>query len=96
MTLTTTAALSAALPLPSGGSGRWALCVAPNASVFNATAFSAVLVNGTLLVRSAAEHAEGAAELVDFARAVGLRPVQLDMSELAKADGALSCCSILF
>jgi len=62
----------------------------------DAPAANAVLVNGTLLVRSVAEHAEGAAELVDFARAVGLRPVQLDMSELAKADGALSCCSILF
>ena len=62
----------------------------------DAAATNVVLVNGTLLIRSAAEHAEAAAELADFAKDVGLGCVQLDMSEFAKADGALSCCSVLF
>jgi dimethylargininase len=62
----------------------------------DAASANAVLVNGTLLIRSGTEHAEGAAELCEFAKGVGLGVVQLDMSELAKADGALTCCSILF
>lgn len=62
----------------------------------NAPAANAVLVNGTLIIRSRKELPEAAEELGEFADAVGLKVIELEMSELAKADGALTCCSILF
>jgi dimethylargininase len=58
-------------------------------------ACNAVLVNGTLLVRARDEGAAGHAALAAYAADEGLKVVELNMSELAKADGALSCCSIL-
>lgn len=61
----------------------------------DAAAANAVLVNDTLLIRSAGDAPGAAKELGEYARAVGLKPVELNMSEIAKADGALSCCSIL-
>lgn len=58
-------------------------------------AANAVLVNGTLLVRAREECPQGFAALAAYAEEEGLKLVELNMSELAKADGALSCCSIL-
>ena len=55
----------------------------------------AVRVNGTLWVRAREEAPAGHAALAAFAEDEGLQLVELNMSELAKADGALSCCSIL-
>jgi dimethylargininase len=72
--------------------GRLSFVVVPRAA---APAANALLVNGTLIVRSAEEHAEGAAELRLYAKDVGLRVIEVNMSEFAKADGALTCCSIL-
>jgi dimethylargininase len=58
-------------------------------------AANAVLVNGTLLVRAREECPQGHDALATYAQDEGLKLVSLNMSELAKADGALSCCSIL-
>ena len=70
-----------------GGALQFVLAAQPAAN--------AVLVNGTLLVRARAEGAAGHDALAAYAAEEGLKLVALDMSELAKADGALSCCSIL-
>ncbi len=75
------------------GGGKLSFVLVPAAE---AAAANAVLVNSTLLIRSAAEAPGAARELSEYAAGVGLTAVQLDMSELAKADGALSCCALLF
>jgi dimethylargininase len=72
--------------------GRLAFVLVPPAA---APAANALLVNGTLIVRAAEEHAEGAAELRRYAKDTGLKVLEVNMSEFAKADGALTCCSIL-
>lgn len=54
-------------------------------------AANCVLVNGTIFHRSARE----CPEAVDVFSALGLPTVELDASEVEKADGALSCCSLL-
>jgi dimethylargininase len=54
-----------------------------------AYAANTVVVNGTALV--AADHPRTRAALEQR----GLRAVELDMSEFAKADGSLTCLSIL-
>lgn len=55
------------------------------------SAVNAVLINDSLLCRTAAE-CPGAVEV--FKR-VHDKVVEVDMSELSKADGALTCCSLL-
>lgn len=61
-----------------------------------AGAANAVLVNDTtLMVQKGGGKGEGVAVLKAFAEAEGLKVVEVDTSELAKADGALSCCSVL-
>jgi dimethylargininase len=74
--------------------GRLSFVMVPRAA---AAAANALLVNGTLIVRAAEEAAcaAGTAELRLYAADVGLKVVEVNMSELAKADGALTCCSVL-
>lgn len=74
-----------------GGRLSYVLIPAPSAPAANA-----VFVNGALLVRSAEECPEGVAELRLYAQDVGIsKVVEVNVSELAKADAALTCCSIL-
>jgi dimethylargininase len=59
-------------------------------------AANVLFVNGAVLHQPRARFPRSLEALDDFARAAGVSLVEVDTSELAKADGALSCCSILF
>ena len=60
--------------------------------VVDAAASNCVYVNGHLLRRSGGEFPQSGAALT----AVGGRQIEVEASELAKVDGALTCCSVLF
>jgi dimethylargininase len=70
--------------------GRVSFVLLPDEAAANV-----VSVNGTVLVQPAALYPASAEVLYGFAAETGARLVEVDTSELAKADGALSCCSIL-
>lgn len=61
----------------------------------SAAAANAVYANGQLLIRAAGEAPEGVEELRDYASVAGIPVTEVAVSELAKADGALTCCSLL-
>jgi dimethylargininase len=58
-------------------------------------AANVVAVNGTILMQPAAHFPETAEAVFAYAGNAGLSVVEVDTCELAKADGALTCCSIL-
>jgi dimethylargininase len=60
--------------------------------VVDAAASNCVYVNGHLLRRSGEEFPHSSAALT----AIGGVQIEVESSELAKVDGALTCCSVLF
>lgn len=60
--------------------------------VVDAAASNCVYVNGHLLRRSGNEFPHSSAVL----KAIGGEQIEVEASELAKVDGALTCCSVLF
>lgn len=58
-------------------------------------AANVVHVNGTILMQPAAQYPASAHAIQQFADDEGFKVVEVDTSELAKADGALTCCSVL-
>ena len=58
-------------------------------------AANVLFVNGAVLHQPRARFPRSFEALDDFARAAGVALVEVDTSELAKADGALTCCSVL-
>lgn len=83
---------SAPAPRAARAGGRALTCVL----VPDAPAANAVFANGRLLVRAAAEFPASHDALARYAAAEGMpRPLEVDGSELAKADGALTCCALL-
>ncbi len=58
-------------------------------------AANVLYVNGTLLIRSREEFPGSAAKLHEWANRNRVPVVELNFSEFHKADGALTCCSIL-
>ncbi|RYY34219.1 hypothetical protein EON62_03495 [archaeon] len=60
-------------------------------AVPDAEAANVVFANGKLIARSEKEFPAS----LEVLSAVEVPIVQVDMSELAKADGALTCCSLL-
>lgn len=58
----------------------------------DASASNCVFVNGHLLRRCDSEFPQSASVL----KAIGGKQIEVKGSELAKVDGALTCCSVLF
>jgi len=58
-------------------------------------AANALLVNESLIVRSSKEFPQSVELYREHAKEAGLKVIEVDVGEFAKADGALTCCSIL-
>lgn len=53
-------------------------------------------INNTLIHRSSSEFPNSALILKDFCEQQGMERIEIEYDELAKVDGALTCCSLLF
>jgi dimethylargininase len=61
----------------------------------DAEAANVIYLNGTILCRPEKDFPRSFDAISAFAEAAELKVVEVDTSELAKADGALTCCSVL-
>jgi len=61
----------------------------------DAEAANVVYANGSIICRPMKDFPKSFDAISAFAEAAELRVIEVDTSELAKADGALTCCSVL-
>ena len=61
----------------------------------DAEAANVIYANGSIICRPMKDFPNSFEAISAFAQAAELRVIEVDTSELAKADGALTCCSVL-
>jgi N-dimethylarginine dimethylaminohydrolase len=71
----------------SSDSNRYIIAHVPDEAAANC-----IIVNGTLIRRTAHEFPDSHAVL----SSLGVRQVEVECSELGKVDGALTCCALLY
>jgi dimethylargininase len=84
------AARAAVAAIRERGVGRYEFVSVPDEAAANC-----LFINGAVVHRAEAEYPRSAAALRAFCAAERLASRELDVSEFAKADGALTCLSVL-